>query len=397
MAIPRHRTHSGPALFSAGFRPFFLLAALWGMLSMPFWLAVFSGAVALPSDLAPWMWHAHEMIFGYAAATIAGFLLTAIPNWTGRLPLQGWPLAGLASLWIAGRLAVLLSATLGVGVAAAVDLAFPLVFLLVVAREIIAGNNRRNLPMVVALSFLLLGNLLVHMEAMGYGNTAELGVRIGLATVLMLIALVGGRIIPSFTRNWLAKERPQGPLPAEADRFDLAALAVAALALLAWAAKPDSSYAPWIELAAGAALVARLSRWRGVATMSEPLLWVLHLGYGWLAFGLMLLAINELSPLLPATSALHALTTGAVGTMTLAVMTRATLGHTGQALTASRGTTAIYGLVTIAAALRVAAPLLAGHYVAAVTAAGLAWSGAFLLFAALYGPLLLRPRGAQAA
>lgn len=388
---------SGPAVLSAGFRPFFFLAAAWGASAMPFWLATFAGLLPLPSDLAPWMWHAHEMIFGYAAAAIAGFLLTAIPNWTGRPPVRGALLALLAVLWLAGRVAILSSATVGAALAAAIDLAFPLAFLLVVAREIVAGKNRRNLPMVAALSFLLLGNLLIHVDALGQGNTAELGVRIGLATVLMLIALVGGRIIPSFTRNWLARTRPQGALPAEADRFDLAALAVAALALLSWAAKPDSSYAPWVELAAGVALVVRLARWRGAATLAEPLLWVLHLGYGWLAFGLLLLAINEIAPLMPATSALHALTTGAVGTMTLAVMTRATLGHTGQPLTAGRGTMAIYVLITIAAALRVAAPLFGPHYLVAVTAAGLAWSGAFLLFLAFYAPLLLRRRPPDAA
>jgi uncharacterized protein involved in response to NO len=392
MTIPRHRSQAGSALFSAGFRPFFLMAGLWAMLAMPLWLAVFAGAVALPSNLAPWIWHAHEMIFGYAAAAIAGFLLTAIPNWTGRLPLQGGPLAGLAALWLAGRIAVMFSTTLGGPLTAALDLSFPLVFALAVAREIIAGNNRRNLPMVVALAFLFVGNLLVHLEALGRTSTAELGIRVGLATVLMLITLVGGRIIPSFTRNWLARERPEGPLPAAASRFDMAALAVTAVAVIAWAAAPDSAVAPWIELAAGTILAVRLARWRGIATTAEPLVWVLHVGYAWLAFGLLLLAINGLSPLLPATSALHALTTGAVGTMTLAVMTRATLGHTGQLLAAGRGTTAIYGLVTIAAVLRVAAPFFGSHYLALITAAGTAWSAAFLLFVALYGPLLVRPR-----
>lgn len=397
MSIPRHRAPAAPALFSAGFRPFFLMAGLWAMLAMPLWLAAFAGTVALPSGLAPWIWHAHEMIFGYAAAAIAGFLLTAIPNWTGRLPLQGGPLVGLAALWLAGRIAVMFSASLGAPLTTVIDLAFPLVFVLVVAREIIAGNNRRNLPMVAALIFLFAGNLLVHWETLGGAATAELGIRIGLATVLMLITLVGGRIIPSFTRNWLAKMRPEGPLPAAAGRLDLAALAVTAAAVIAWAAAPESAVAPWIELAAGVILIARLARWRGIATASEPLVWVLHVGYGWLAFGLLLLAINGLSPLLPSTSALHALTTGAVGTMTLAVMTRATLGHTGQPLTAGHGTTAIYGLVTIAAVLRVAAPLFGSRYLTAVTAAGVAWSGAFLLFVAIYGPLLVRPRGSETA
>jgi uncharacterized protein involved in response to NO len=389
-------THDGSVFLTAGFRPFFLLGTLWAMLAMPLWLAFFAGVMPLPSGLAPWIWHAHEMIFGYAMAVIAGFLLTAIPNWTGRPPLRGAPLAILAALWLAGRIAVLISTALGAPLAAAVDLAFPLVFLLAVAREIIAGNSRRNLPMVAALGLLFAGNLLVHLEALGSATTAELGIRIGLATVLMLIALVGGRIIPNFTSNWLTTTRSGTALPAAADRLDMAALVVTAVAAIAWAAAPDAAVAPWLELAAGIVLFARLARWRGIATTAEPLLWILHVGYAWLAAGFLLLAADGFWPLLPASSALHALTTGAVGTMTLAVMTRATLGHTGQALTAGVGTTAIYGLVTVAAVLRLIAPLCGVHYLAAITAAGLAWSGAFLLFVALYGPALVRPRGAPA-
>jgi uncharacterized protein involved in response to NO len=388
------RAYSGPTFISAGFRPFFLSGGLWAMLAMPLWLCVFAGATTLPSGLAPWIWHAHEMIFGYAMAVIAGFLLTAIPNWTGRPLLSGAPLVVLASLWLAGRIAVLFSAVLGAPLAAAIDLAFPLLFLLVAAREIVAGNSRRNLPVVVALGCLFAGNLLVHLEALGSGDTAELGIRIGLATVLMLITLIGGRIIPSFTGNWLTKTHPGSALPAVAGAFDVAALAVTAAAVIVWAAAPDGTAAPWLELAAGLALLARLARWRGLATTAEPLLWILHVGYAWLPIGFLLLAANGFRELLPATSALHALTTGAIGTMTLAVMTRATLGHTGRALAADAGTTAIYILITAAAALRVLAPLFASHYTIAVTVAGLAWSGAFLLFVTFYGPALLRPRRA---
>src|SRR5690348_6971180 len=149
MPIPRYRSHAGPALFSAGFRPFFLCAAAWAALAVPLWLLVFAGHIEVPSRLAPTTWHVHEMVFGYAAATVAGFLLTAIPNWTGRMPLQGVPLIGLVLLWLIGRVAVLGSARLGgAGIAAVADLAFPAVFLAVIAREIVTGRNWRNLPMV---------------------------------------------------------------------------------------------------------------------------------------------------------------------------------------------------------------------------------------------------------
>jgi uncharacterized protein involved in response to NO len=393
MAIPRYRAHTGPVLFSAGFRPFFLLAALWAALAIPLWLLVFTGTDAIPTVLVPAVWHVHEMVFGYGAATVAGFLLTAIPNWTGRMPLQGIPLGILVLLWLIGRAAVLVSGSIGGAAAAAVaDLAFPVVFLAVVAREIIAGRNWRNLPMLAALGFLLAANLLVHLEALGWSATAEMGNRLGIATLLMLISFVGGRIIPSFTRNWLAKFQPGTADPASFDTLDRVVLAITAIALAAWVIVPDGPVTAWAELAAGIALAVRLARWQGGRTWQEPLVWVLHLGYAWLALGLLLLALNGLMPLLPPTTALHALTAGAIGTMTLAVMTRASLGHTGRPLTAGRGTMAIYVLVTFAALFRLLAPLAETHYLFALVIAGAAWSGAFGLFALLYAVPLSQPR-----
>ncbi|HUC67695.1 MAG TPA: NnrS family protein, partial [Stellaceae bacterium] len=266
VAIPRYRRQSGPVLLSAGFRPFFLGAAIWAALAIPLWLALYANEIGLPSTLAPLIWHAHEMIFGFAMAAVAGFLLTAIPNWTGRMPLQGGPLAILVLLWASGRIAVLFSAAIGAPAAAIVDLAFPMVFLAVVARELLAGRNGRNLPMLGALLLLLIGNLLVHLESLGIAATAELGNRIGLSTLLMLIALVGGRIIPSFTRNWLTKARPEIAPPAPEGRLDRAALIVTALALACWAAAPDAAITPWAALVAGVAVAIRWSRWRGART-----------------------------------------------------------------------------------------------------------------------------------
>jgi uncharacterized protein involved in response to NO len=333
-AIPRYREQRGPAILSAGFRPFFLAAAGWAALAVPLWLALFGGA-----------------------AVVAGFLLTAIPNWTGCMPLQGAPLAFLVSLWGIGRLAVLCSAGIGVETAAILDLAFPLTFLAVVASEILAGRNWRNLPMLAALALLLLRNLLVHLDVTGLAPTALLGDRLGVATLLMLISFVGGRIVPSFTRNWLVKQRPEVSSPAPFDIFDRIVLATTAAALALWVAAPEAAAAHWFELAAGLALAMRLARWRGQATLREPLLLVLHVGYGWLALGFLLLALDAFIPLLPETTALHALTVGAIGTMTLAVMTRASLGHTGRPLIAGPGTTAIYVLITLAALLRLVAAL----------------------------------------
>jgi uncharacterized protein involved in response to NO len=390
-AIPRYRVQRGPAILSAGFRPFFLCAALWAALAVPLWLAVYAGE-EIPTAQPPAVWHVHEMVFGYGAAVVAGFLLTAIPNWTGRMPLQGGPLAFLVLLWGMGRVAVLCSAKIGVETAAVFDLAFPLTFLAVVAREILAGRNWRNLPILAALGLLLAGNLLVHLDALGLAPTAQLGDRLGVATLLMLISLVGGRIVPSFTRNWLAKQRPEIPAPAPFDIFDRIVLGTTAAALALWVGAPDATVAHWLELAAGVALIARLARWRGQATLREPLLWVLHLGYGWLALGLLLLALDAFIPLLAATTALHALTVGAIGTMTLAVMTRASLGHTGRPVTAGPGTTAVYLLMTLAAILRLAAPLAGADYLLMLWVSATAWSGAFGLFMLLYGRPLSLPR-----
>jgi len=396
-AIPRYRRHAGPVILSAGFRPFFLAAALWAALAIPLWLIVYAGSGVVPSAMPALIWHVHEMVFGYAAATVAGFLLTAIPNWTGRMPLQGGPLALLVALWLIGRLGVFFSATIGAPLAALVDLAFPAAFLAVVAREILAGKNWRNLPMLLALSLLLIGNLLVHLEVLDIADTAALGNRIGLVTLFLLISLVGGRIIPSFTRNWLTKTRPDVPPPAPEGPFDFAVLAVTALALALWAALPDATVTAYAALIAAIAAAARLWRWRGYATLREPLLFILHVGYFWIVLGLLLLGLNGIFGFLPPSAALHALTAGGVGTMTLAVMTRASLGHTGRPLTAGPGTNTIYLLITLAAVLRVLAPLAGDAMLSVLDLAGAAWALAFGLFAVLYGSALAQPRVQAAA
>jgi uncharacterized protein involved in response to NO len=379
-------------MLSAGFRPFFLLAGIWAAIAVPVWLAAYVHGYAPRSALPAMAWHAHEMVYGYGLAAVTGFLLTAIPNWTGRLPLRGAPLALLATLWLAGRVALLASASIGAAAAAVIDLAFLAILAPLVAREVTAAKSFHNLPVVAILVLLFVGNLLVHLHALDIAYTAALGNRIGVATLLLLIALIGGRIVPSFTRNWLAKARPAGRMPAPHSALDWIGLATAAAGLAAWAAAPDAAATPALELAAGVALALRLARWRGLATVREPLLFVLHAGYAWLAAGLALSGLNGFLGWLPAGAPLHALTVGAIGTMTLAVMTRASLGHGGRPLTAGAGTAAVYLLVTLAAALRFGAPLAGGYVGLAIEAAGLAWTSAFILFVLLYAPLLVREK-----
>lgn len=392
--IRRDRGVAGLPLFSGGFRPFFLAAALWAALVVPVWLAWLTGQLVLPTRMAPIVWHVHELVFGFGVATVTGFLLTAIPNWTGRLPLNGIPLALLTVLWVVGRIATVFAAWIGTVTAAVLDLAFLATFLILVLREILAGRNWRNLPVVGALALLLLGNLLVHIGGLGLPDLELPGLRLGVATILLLIGLIGGRIIPSFTRNWLVKNRPDGRLPAPFGMIDKIGMGALAVALLAWVVIPDKSVTSWAAVAGSLGIATRLSRWCGLATVREPLLWVLHLGYGWLAFGLLLLACNGFWAVMPTTAALHALTAGCIGTMTLAVMTRASLGHTGRPLRAGPRTTTIYGLITLAAALRLLAPLAGDAYVVTLWLAGLAWSGAFGLFALSYAPPLMAPRPA---
>ncbi|MFD0986123.1 NnrS family protein [Methyloligella solikamskensis] len=392
VGIPRYKEFNGPALFRQGFRPFFLGAGLWAGLAILIWLIVIRGDASLPSNFPPAQWHAHEMLFGFAAAAATGFLLTAIPNWTGRMPLQGVPLIVLFGVWVLGRVAMSISDAIGDIAAAALDLAFLALLFGVVLREILAGRNWRNLPVVIAVGVLFAANAITHLEVNSILPSTLLGERLGVAVFVILISLIGGRIIPSFTRNWLVK-RDSPVLPVPFSRFDTVTLVLVLVASAFWVALPTSTLTAFALIAAGAISAARLVRWQGWRTYSEPLLWVLHLGYAWVAFGLVLLAGSVLfSAEIPYAAGLHALTAGAIGTMILAVMTRASRGHTGHPLTVGLPTAAIYALVTLAAVMRTAAPFTSGSYLTLVSVSGWLWISAFALFAILYGPILLGDR-----
>ncbi len=391
-AIPRYRAVDGPILFQQGFRPFFLGAGIWAFTDTALWIAVLNSVLSLPTAFDPVAWHAHEMIFGFAAAAIAGFLLTAIPNWTGRMPLQGGPLALLFATWLIGRAAMATSAIIGPQLAAGLDLAFPVLLIGVVLREILAGRNWRNLPMPAALAGLIAANALTHMEAMGLTQTGSIGQRLGIGIIIVLISLIGGRIIPSFTRNWLAK-RGVTRMPAVAGRLDQLSLALVVAALGAWVVVPTGIATGVPLVVAGLASFVRLARWRGHRTFAEPLVWSLHLGFAWVPAGLCLMGLGVLVPqAAPATAGLHALSVGAIGSMTLAVMTRAILGHTGRGLTADGWTTSIYLLIAAAAATRVTAPIALDIYNPLLWASAFLWSAAFGLFILHYGRILTQDR-----
>ncbi len=234
------RAYQGPALFSYGFRPFFLFGAIYAGAMVPLWLAVFAGDVALPTAFAPRDWHVHEMLFGYVCAVIAGFLLTAVPNWTGRLPIQGRPLAILFATWLAGRLAVTFSGFIGWEIALAVDAAFLLLLAAAAAREIVAGRKWNNLMVVGIISLLAVANIAFHVEA-HLDGLADYSTRFGVALVVTLVCVIGGRIVPSFTRNWLARREP-GRLPVPFNRFDAVTMVAGVCAMIAWVVAPSGRF-----------------------------------------------------------------------------------------------------------------------------------------------------------
>jgi uncharacterized protein involved in response to NO len=394
MAVPRYRDYQGWPVLAAGFRPFFLLGALQAGTAMLVWLPIFYGELRLTSAFAPRDWHVHEMLYGYLPAVITGFLFTAIPNWTGRLPIQGSPLLALVVVWLAGRIAVTFSADASWWLAMLIDTSFLLLIAAAAAREIIAGRNWRNLAIVAMVLVLLAGNVAFHLEA-HFAGGADYAIRVGIAVVVLLISLIGGRIIPSFTRNWLVQQAP-GRLPVPFGRFDKVTIAVSAVALLAWIVRPDLQIAGIFLGLGGALQLVRLTRWAGERTFRERLLTVLHVGYAFVPLGFLLNAAAAFD-VVPASAGIHAWMAGGAGIMTLAVMTRASLGHTGQELTASTATQAIYLAIITAAVARICAVLHPAASEVLLHVAGFAWIAAFFGFALAYGPLLLgsRRRGAE--
>lgn len=378
-----------PAL-SYGFRPFFALAGLYGALSVPLWLAIWTGTLGLPSELAPSYWHAHEMLFGFAGAAMAGFLLTAVPNWTGQGPVRGGALLLLVAVWIAGRVAMWLSGVLDPRLVAVADLAFFPLLAAFQAPAIVVRSARRNLVFVVILLALFAANLGVHFESLRIADTASWGLRLALDILVLAVTLVGGRIVPAFTQGGL---KAQGIATAivPAPRLDAAAILCVAAMTIA-----EALHAPGYVVGAAAGLaavanLARLSRWRGHRTWRWPLLWVLHLGMGLLVLGLAIKAAAGFGAV-PEAAALHALGAGAIGTMILAVMTRATLGHTGRELVAVPGSWIVYHAVACGALLRVLAALMPAHAVPLTVAGGVLWSLGFAVFLWLYGGMLVQPR-----
>lgn len=388
MAVPRLRDYTGPAILSYGFRLFFFSGAVFAGLAILVWVPMFFGWVHLPTALPPRDWHVHEMLYGYLAPVITGFLLTAIPNWTGRLPLQGRPLLVLFAAWAIGRIAIAFSEFLPPLLVALLDLSFLGLVAAACAREVIAARNWRNLRVLALVAILIVGDVAFHVEVAREGS-ADYGIRIAIAGAIMLVVLIGGRIVPSFTRNWLVRMNP-GRLPQPFGPADIATMAVSGVALALWIVATDQAVTGYALIAAALLQAFRLARWAGDRTWRDPLVFVLHAAYAFVPLGFLLTGLAALQ-LVPVSAGIHAWTGGAIGTMTLAVMTRASLGHTGRALVASSATQAIYGVACLSAVARIAAALAPQWSGVLLPVAGLAWAAAFLGFAASYFPVLALP------
>ena len=381
-------TYQGPAFFSYGFRPLFLGAALFAGVAVPAWILLLTGAGDSAFYSAARQWHIHEMVFGFLPAVITGFMLTAIPNWMDRAPIRGRELMLLCALWLAGRL-VMAIPFLTPLLSACVDAAFLIAVAGLVWREIVAAKSWGHAPIGGLISLIAGANIFFHVRAVS-GAEMDLPSRMALGLVMVLLSLIGGRIIPNFTRDFLDGQG-MTEQPAPFSRFDGLSVVLVGVGAVAWIVQPQAMVTGWILLGAGVVNLGRLLRWYGWVTWREPLVLTLHLGYGWLALSLLLLGCAILGWGLEPADAVHAFTIGSVGVMTLAVMTRASLGHTGRPKHAGPLTVCIYILVNVGALMRVFGPSVELSMNLVLGIAAVSWSGAYLLFALVYGPFLFRP------
>ncbi|MEH6824192.1 MAG: NnrS family protein [Motiliproteus sp.] len=375
------------SLFALGFRPFFLLASLLAMVAITLWLPYLFGHITLADYFNPPHWHAHEMIFGYAVAVIAGFLLAAVRNWTSLDTPSGTPLALLTLIWLLGRLACTLPLGLAPELIAVIDLAFLPALILALSGPLIRAKKFRNIAFLLILALLTLANLLMHLQGLGLHTTGDQGVKLGLGLIILVIVVMGGRVIPFFTRNPLP-----GMEPRQWPWVEAAAIAGVALLLLLELLAIPPLYLALLSCAVGAIQLLRLSGWYDRRIWSRPIIWVLHVAYASIALGFILKGLALLN-WAPNSSAIHAFGFGGIGLITLGMMSRVALGHTGRMLELPPLTVWGIRLLTLGAILRVVAPWLIGEPgTLLLIASALCWVLAFAAFARDYAPMLLKPR-----
>ncbi len=376
------------ALFFLGFRPFFSLAGLSAVLLILLWMPFFSGHLALNSYFGAIGWHAHEMLFGYSLAVIAGFLLTAARNWTSMETPSGAPLIGLTLVWLAGRILSTVDFGQPGWLTMVVDLSFAPLVIVGLFRQLMAARVMRNIAFLIILSLFTIANLLMHLQAIGVAATGAQGIQMGLSLVILVIVVLGGRVIPFFTRNPLPGMQPrQWPV------IEIAAVAGVLLVIAADLLQLPAMIAAPLAITVGFIQFVRLSGWYDKRIWSRPIIWVLHVAYGWIAAGFCLKGLAALG-LISASAATHAFTVGGIGMITLGMMGRVSLGHTGRMLELPKLTVAGIFILAAASVVRVAAgiELFSSAYMALVSISAVLWAIAFAFFCYNYWPYLIRPR-----
>lgn len=375
-------------LFALGFRPFFLVAAIFSIVLMAQWVLTFVGNRGFPNYYGEIGWHSHEMIFGYAVAVIAGFLLTAVRNWTDIQTAAGVPLAGLTALWFVARLMPFLPGVFSPWLIAAVDISFLPALAIALSIPLLRSGQRRNLIFSPLLGAFTLANFLVHIELMGYTtNTARTGTFLGLNLIVLLIVIMGGRVIPFFTERALS-----GVIPKRWPAIEWLSAASALSFAIAELVLPYSMIAGGLAALAAVSNGIRLIGWYTNRFWSVPLLWVLHIGYGWVVAGFCLRALAAVG-LIPPQFTVHAFTVGGIGVLTLGMMARVSLGHTGRPVNVSTPVALVFVLINLAAVIRGILPIAFPQSLAELVAlSGSLWVAAFTIFLVIYVPILTQPR-----
>lgn len=375
----------GWPLLRLGFRPFYLGTALLACLAVPLWIAIFLGRIQVPLPMSPLLWHAHEMLFGFAAGVVVGFLLTAVKAWTGLETARGPLLGALALLWLAARLASLVAPY---AVYATLDMLLLPAVAAVLLRVLIKAGNKRNIPLICLLLLMAAANLVFHLSVLGIvAVSAVSALYAELALILMVVSVITGRVVPMFTRNvtpGLVINMPR--------KFELSLLAVTAVALALWVFAAPAPVVLVASLAAGVMHAVRLWKWHPQVTFKRPILWILHASYAWLPLGFVLLALAQLGWVVPSL-AVHAFAVGVIGGLIIGMVTRTARGHTGRPLQPSRGEVVAYALVMLAAVLRVLVPAVQpAWYAYALEGAACLWAIAFAIYLVIYTPWLMRTR-----
>jgi len=379
--------------WSGAFRPLFLCAGILAIVAVVWWVAGFVHGYGVPSLGTSSYWHAHEMIFGFGGAAIGGFLLTAIANWTARPPIAGPMLMALTLTWLVGRVAIGLAENLPFLAVICGALAYFAFLIALAMRELIAARNFKNMRVIAVISVIALFDGLFIAACLDViALDPVLLYQTAILAIILLISLIGGRVIPAFTRNWMTRELVAAPMPAMFGRFDMICLASVVVTILAGIISPYGALFGYCALAASLLHAVRLIRWRGIHSWREPIVAMLHLGYFWVPVGLALLGIATLWPdMLGSRDALHALTGGAMACMIIAIAGRAALGHTGRELRAGVALNSAFGLIWLSTVARVAVGFDGSAYVSVLAIATLMWIGGWLAFLIGYAPVLLGP------